>query len=99
MVVKRGAFVEQVIRADDRGIASGVAAADPALFQDGDIRQTVFLGQIVRRTETVTAAAEDDGVVACLGFGLAPLRLPAAMLRQAVPDQRQSRKRLSAHIS
>ncbi len=76
MIVERRAFVEQVIRADDRGVAAGVAAADPALLEDRDIRQSVFLGQIVRSAETVTAAADDDGVVACLGLGLAPLRLP-----------------------
>jgi len=52
----------------------------------------MFLGQIVRGPETVAAAADDDGIVARLREGLAPLLLPAAMVREAAPKQRQSRK-------
>ena len=37
VVVQRGAFVEQVVRADDGGVAAGVAAADPAFFHHRDV--------------------------------------------------------------
>ncbi len=36
MVVERGALREQVVGADDGGVAAGVAAADPALFEHRD---------------------------------------------------------------
>ena len=88
MIVERRAFVEQIVRADDGGVAAGVAAADPAFLEHRDVRQAVLLGQIVGGAQAMAAAADDDGIVARLGLGLAPLRLPAAMTRQAAPDQR-----------
>src|ERR1700733_5988127 len=89
MIVKRRAFTEQIVRTDDGGIASGVAATDPALFQHRDIRQSMFLGQIVCGAQTMAAAADDDGVVASLRFRLAPLFLPAGVARQSAPDERK----------
>ena len=76
MVVERGTLVEQVIGANDRGVAAGVAAADPALLEHGDVRQAVLLGQVVGSPQAVTAAPDDDGVVVGLRLGLAPLLLP-----------------------
>ncbi len=97
MVVERGAFVEQVVRADDRRVAAGVAAADPALLEHGDIAQTVLRGEVIRGAEPMTAAADDDRIVSRLRLGFAPLRLPAAMSRQPAQNQRQRRKPLPAH--
>ena len=76
MVVERGAFVEQVVGADDGGVAPGVAAADPALLEHRDVRETVFLGEIVRGSQAMPAAADDDGIVARLG--LRPCAIAAA---------------------
>ncbi len=89
VIVKRGAFVEEVIRADDGGVAPGVAAADPSLLEHGDVRQTVFFREVVGGAQPVSAAADDDRIVACLGGSLAPLLVPAAVARQAAPEQRQ----------
>ena len=79
VVVERGALIEQVVRADDRGVAAGVAAADPAFFEHRDVGEAVLGGQIVGRSQPVAAAADDDGVVGALGLRTAPLRLPAAL--------------------
>ena len=51
-----------------------------------------FANGFPRVAETVTAAPDDDGIVARLGFGFAPLCLPAAMAGEAAPEQRQSRE-------
>ena len=66
VVVKRRTFVKQVVRTDDGGVAAGIAAPDPALFNDGNVSEAVFLCQVVGRAEAVTAAADDDRVVAGL---------------------------------
>src|ERR1700733_4535392 len=97
MVVERGAFLEQVVRAEDGGVAPGVAAADPTFLEHRDIREAVLLREIVRGSQAVAAAADDDRIVARLRLGLAPLRLPAAMTRQAALNQRESGEWLPAH--
>src|SRR5882757_5400310 len=97
MIVEGGAFVEQVIGADDGRVASGVAAADPAFFQHRDVSETVLLRQVIGRPQSVPAAADDDGVVLSLWFRLAPLLLPAAMARQTAPKERKRREGLLAH--
>src|SRR5882757_11544707 len=97
MIVEGGAFVEQIIGADDGRVASGVAAADPAFFQHCDVPESVLLRQVIGRPQSVPAAADDDGVVSLPGFRLAPLLLPAAMARQAAPKERKRREVLLAH--
>ena len=61
---RRGArFVPQVVGADDRGVAAGIAAAEPALLQHRDIGDAVLLGEVVGGREPMAAAADDDDVV------------------------------------
>src|SRR5713226_513349 len=97
MIVEGGTLIEQIIGADDGRVASGVAAADPSFFEHRDVSDPVFLSQVIGRPQSVTAAADDDGVVLWLGFRLAPLLLPAAMARQTAPKERKRREGLLAH--
>ena len=60
MVVERGALVEQVVGADDGGVAAGVAAADPAFLEHGDVGEPMLLGQVIGGAESMTAAADND---------------------------------------
>ena len=62
--------VEVVVRADDRRVAPGVAAAEPALLEHGDVGDAVLLREVVGGREPVPAAADDDDVVARLRRGL-----------------------------
>jgi hypothetical protein len=87
VVVERDALVEEVVRADDRRVAAGVPAADPALLDDRDIRDAVLGREVVRRAEAVAAAADDDRVVGGLRLGLAPLLAPALVPAEAAPQQ------------
>ncbi len=95
VLVDRDAFVEQVVRADDGRVAAGVAAADPALLDHRDVGEAVMGREVVRRAESVAPAADDDRVVRGLRLGLAPLLAPVAVLREAPPQQRESRPGLT----
>ena len=56
MLVERGRFLPQIVRAQDRRVAAGVAAAEPALFEHGDIAQPVLLGEVIGGREPMAAA-------------------------------------------
>src|SRR3546814_3424789 len=90
MIVERGALVEQIVGADDRGVAAGVATADPALFQHRHVAHAVDLGEIIGCAEPMAAAADDNGVIGRLGTCLSPLRLPALMMAQARSEEHTS---------
>ena len=70
MLVERGRFFPQVVRAQDRGVASGIAAAEPALLQHGDPAHPVILGEIIGGREPVSARPDDDDVIRGFGSGL-----------------------------
>jgi hypothetical protein len=90
VVVERDALVEQVVRADDRRVAAGVAAADPALLDDRDVREAVLGREVVRGAEPMPAAADDDGVIGRLRLRVPPLLAPAAVPRKAPPQEREA---------
>ncbi len=72
VLVDRRALVPEVVGADDGGVPGHVAAGEPALFQDGDVGHPVVLGQVVRRRQSMSAAAHNHGVVGVLGVRVAP---------------------------
>ena len=82
---------QQIIGADDRRVAADIAAADPALFEHGDIGEAVLLGEIIGGGEAVAAAADDHGVIRGFGFRIAPGRRPAAMAGHRVAKQGEER--------
>jgi hypothetical protein len=90
VLVKGGAFVPQIVRAHDGGVAPGVAAAQPAALEHGDVGDLVFLGEIVGGGEAVPAAADDDHVVGRLGLRRAPGRGPVLMVRERVSQQAEN---------
>src|SRR5579863_9412353 len=92
MLVQRSTVIVQVVRAYDRGVARGVAAADPALLEHRDVAQAVFARQVVRGAQPMATAADDDGLVFGLELGRAPLRGPATLAAQPLEQQCQCRK-------
>src|SRR5690606_24035492 len=72
MLVDRGALVEQVIRADDSGVAGHVAAGQPAPLQHRDIADPVVAGEVVRGGQAVPPGTDDDHLVVALRFRVAP---------------------------
>ena len=63
MLVQRGALIPQIVGADDRGVAPGVAAAEPAALQHRDIAHAMLARKVVRRGQAVAAGADDHHVV------------------------------------
>ena len=58
------------------------------------LRQAVLARQIVGGPQSVAAAADDHGVIAGLGLGAAPLRLPATLARKSFFEERECGKKL-----
>ena len=81
---QRGRLAPKIIRADDGGVARGVAAAKPAAFEDGDAAGAVFFRQIVGGGKAMPAATDDDDVVAVGKRRAAVGGLPVAVVAQAV---------------
>ena len=69
--------VLQIVRADDRGVAAGVAAAEPALLEDRHVGDAVLLRQVIGGRQPVPAAAHDHHVVMRFGSGECPRRAPS----------------------
>ncbi len=92
MFVEMRALVIEIVGADDGGVAARIAAAEPALFDDGDIGDAVLLGQIIGGTQAMPARADDDYVIFGLGFGIGPLRLPVLVAGQRIFNNRSCRK-------
>ena len=84
---QRGRLAPKIIRADDGGVARGVAAAKPAAFEHGNAAGAVFFRQIVGGGKAVSAAADDDDVVAVGKRRAAVGGLPVAVVAQAVPEK------------
>ena len=87
--VECGALVPQVVRAHDGGIAAGVAAADPAALNHRHIGDAMLFCQVIGRGQSVAAAADNHDLVALLGFGFAPSRLPAAVAAPSFARKRE----------
>ncbi len=95
LLVQRGRFVPQIVRAHDRRVARGIAAADPALLEHRDVGDAVLLREVVRGCQAVPAAADDHDVVLALRLRTLPLPLPVLVVRQAVAEQVEYR--VAAH--
>ena len=86
MIVESGALVVEIVRADDRGVAVGIAAAEPALVDHRDVDDPVLLRQVVGGAEAVAAGADDHHVVGGLGLRVRPLGRPALLAGQCALD-------------
>ena len=87
VLVEPGALVIEIVRPDDGGVAAGVSASEPPLVDDGNPRNTMFLGEVVGRAQPMSPSADDHDVVFRFGLGVRPLRLPALVARQRLRNQ------------
>jgi hypothetical protein len=90
-VVETCAFREQIIGTHNGGVASRVAAADPAALQECDVGEAVVLGKIIRGGEPMPAAAHDNGVITGTRRGICPRRRPVPVPRERAAQQRPRR--------
>ena len=77
----------QIVGADDGGVAAGIAAAEPAFLQHGDVRHAVLLGHVIGGGEPMSAGADDDDVVEALRLGRAPLLRPILVTAQRLSGE------------
>ena len=89
VLVELGVAVEQVVRADDGGVAPHIAAADPTFLEHGDVADAVQLGEVESGRQTVPTTADDDDVVGLLRLrrapGARPLPVPGERVAQDGP--------------
>ena len=88
VLVEGRALVVEVVGADDRGVAAGIAASDPALLQHGDVGDAVDGREVVGRRQAVAAAADDDDVVGRFRLRIPPLTAPALVAPERFREQR-----------
>src|SRR3546814_747059 len=88
MVVELGAFVIEVVGADDGGIAPRIAAAEPTLLDHCHIADAVLLGQIIGRAQAVPAGADNHDVIFGFRLGIRPLLLPALVAAHRLAKER-----------
>src|SRR5471030_3137906 len=91
-------FVPQVVGTHDGGVARGVTAAQPALLDHGHVSNAVFLGEVIRRRQTMPAAADDNDVVDFFRGWRAPHALPVFVVAEGVFEEAEARIALHSHL-
>src|SRR5579883_1444488 len=87
MAVKRFGRLPEIVGADHRRVAPGIAAAEPALLEHGDIRHAMLLGHVVGRGEAMAAGPDDHHVIGRFGLRRAPLLRPMAVAARRLGRQ------------
>jgi len=63
LVVEFHPLGSEIVRANDGGVAAGIAAAEIAFVEHRHVADTVIAGQVIGRRQTVAARPDDDHVV------------------------------------
>src|SRR5205814_3606635 len=95
-LVEMRVWIEMVVGANDRRVASGVAAAEPALFQHRDVADAMLFREVIRGGEPMTAATDDDDIVVLLRRSAAPCGWPALVAAERIADEGEDR--IALHI-
>ena len=66
--IKRPVARQHVVRPNDRSVAPGITASEPAFFHHGNVRDAVVACEIISGCEPVQAGTDNDHVI--LGFRL-----------------------------
>ena len=90
MVIEASRFVIEIVGANNGGVSACITAAEPALFQHGDILDTVFFGQVIGCPEAMAAGTDDDYIILLFWLWIAPLLAPTFMATQGLADQIES---------
>ena len=85
--VERNALVAQVVGADGNGVASDIAAAEPASLQDGNLLLPVIPGQVIGGGQPMSTGPDDQRIIVAGQRMTAPERTPASMSVERMPCQ------------
>ena len=77
----------EVVGAYDLRVAAGIALADGAALEHGDVLHAVLFREEICRREAVSAAADDDGVVRFLQRGAMQNARPGPPAVDRVPGE------------
>ncbi len=99
LFVDRRRWVLEVVGADDRGVAPGVAAAKPPLLDDGDIGDAEVLAEVIGCRKAVAASADDHHVILRLRRRTAPGAFPVLVIAHRFPSDGKSRIAFQAHAN
>ena len=91
VVVEANIVRQEIIGADDGGVAPDVAEPDRALLQHRHIGDAVFGGQVIGGRQPMSAAADDHHAVARARRRLRPGARPAALAGEALEQQPPAR--------
>ncbi len=78
-LVERDIAGEQIVGADDGGVAPDAARTEPGFFHDRDPPGFMIFGEVESRGQTMPPAADDHDVIGRSGGSIPPGRLPAFM--------------------
>ena len=87
LVLEADARFAQVVRADHRGVAPGVAAPEPAALEHRHPGQALVARQVQGGGQPMPAATDDHGVVSRRRLGPAPGTRPAPVACKALSEQ------------
>src|SRR5216684_2711347 len=82
---------QQIIRPDDGRVPTCIAGSDPAFLEDGDVGDPVLFRKVVRGSQAVPTATNNDDVVSLSRCGVTPRRPQTLMAGDCIPRQRQNR--------
>src|ERR1017187_1431924 len=82
---------EKIIRSDDRSIATSIARTDPAFLQYSDVRNAMYLREVMGCCKPVPAAPDDNDIVRAFRRGIPPCRTPATVTGQCLPHESENR--------
>ncbi|MNN23296.1 hypothetical protein D3C81_1366890 [compost metagenome] len=84
-------LVPQVVGTHDGGVTGGVAAAQVALLDHGNVGDAVLFGQVVGRGQAMAATADDNHVVDLFRGWRAPHALPVLVVAEGVLEKAEAR--------
>ncbi|MNH22257.1 hypothetical protein D3C79_821050 [compost metagenome] len=99
VLIEMRRLVPQVVGTDNRCVARGVAATQPALFDYRDIGDAMLLGQVVCSGQAMPAATNNNHVVDLFRGRRAPHALPVFVMAERVFEEAEARVTLHSLYS
>ena len=90
-LVERIVADQEIVGADDGGVAPDIAGAEPAFFEHRHVGDAMHLGEIIGGGKPMPAAADNDDVIVFLGLRLAPGGCPVLVAGEGLLEKREDR--------
>ena len=74
--IKRAITWQHIVRPNDRGVAPGITASQPALLYHGNVRDAVVACKIISGCEPVQTGTDNDHVILSFRLRISPSAIP-----------------------